>query len=102
MNYPQATLSGLCPPKAVDRPPTEIESELNEAQSVCLNLTDSVAKLESRLASVLTLPAEQPSNPTQPRPTLSPLAESIRKLTDQHRESVIRISRLLDLVQVPY
>ncbi len=101
----QNTVAGYGNPKsltAVDRPPTEIECELTEAQSVCNNLTEAISKLESRLSSVTAVPMETPETNAQPKSVLTPLAESIRRLTDENRDNARRIFRLIDTVQVPY
>ncbi len=103
MNYPnqKSSLSTFCG-EAVERPPTEIECELNEAQSVCNSLTEAISKLESRLSSVTLVPMDKPEPNAQPKPVLTPLAESISRLTEENRENARRIFRLIDTVQVPY
>ena len=96
------TLNQLAGGKPLERPPTEIESEIGEAESVCRNLTEAISKLESRLTSVTSTPVDKPDENCQPRAVLTPLADSIRQLTDQNRENVRRIFRIIDNVQVPY
>lgn len=86
----------------LDRPPTQVESELNELRGTNEELLRQCHRLQQRLQSVLRSEVKpEPANAKPPRTLLVPLAESINSIREMTREAVVILMDIHDSVECP-
>ncbi len=95
-------LVGGAPMTAIEKAPTEVESEVQQLRGAMEELHQVLQSLEARLQTVLRTPPEQPNKTSEPKLTvqLVPLAMELREHNRIIASATMQLRSIKDRIEL--